>query len=105
MRFFILSQQLSKEMLWLLGVVGVSAYLLYNKSIPVKAMATPPVTGVLTPSVGWQFPRSSTQNANYAVKPGRYQVSAGAMTDVGLPPVAPPTRNGTASKQPFSGQQ
>lgn len=88
-------------MLWLLGVVGVSAYLLYTRSIPAKAMTTPPLTGVLTPSVGWQFPQGSIQGSNYAVKPGRYQVGAGALTGVGLPNVAPPTRNGAPGPQPF----
>lgn len=91
-------------MLWLLGVVGVSAYLLYTRSIPVKAMATPPLTGILTPSVGWQFPKGTIQGSNYAVKPGRYQVGPGSLTDVGLPNVAPPTRNGAPGPQPFSGQ-
>jgi hypothetical protein len=89
------------NMWWLLGIVGVSAYVLYTNSVP-KITKTPDLTGVLTPSKGDQWNSPTIQGSNYAVKPSRYQVG-NQMVDVGLPSVNPPTRNGQTSVSPFSG--
>jgi hypothetical protein len=88
-------------MYWLLAAVGASAYVLYTKSLPKPIRPIEPLSGVYTPGGGWMWPASTLAGSNYAVKPGRYVTGQGAQTDVGLPNVAPPTKNGAPGKQPF----
>jgi hypothetical protein len=88
-------------MYWLLAVVGISGYVLYTRSLPIPKPPLPTPDGVNTPSVAWQFPRGSTANSNYVVRPGRYQVGAGDLSTVGRRG-APPTQNGAPGTDPFA---
>lgn len=88
-----------------LFVVAVSAYVLYNNSLPLPAPVMPKMAGIKNVSDRDNFQSPTVSNTEYAVKPGQYPLDLNSNVSVGQAPVQAPTRGGVVQPRPFSNLQ